>query len=232
MPNNHIYGFRWFRSIGGADTPQHFTLPIASAYAPNTGADGAGGTACNLNIGDPVQLIDDGTLRLVQPGAATTTAVLDDATFGIVVNFARVKIDGAVRPNSFYPSGTTYLGGITGAEATLVTVVPVKDNIFEVDCGAAPGATLDTQDEWAAAVGAGAHFTYAPVTVGRGAPRANPVLNMATIDSTTGIRQLRILGLSKLGDTQDYAAAAVRMQVMFIAAQLSGHAPQTADIET
>lgn len=232
MANQHNYGFRWFRSIHGGDTPQCFTLPIASGYAPNTGADGSGGTAVNLNIGDPVQILDDGTVRLVQPGAATTAAVLDDATFGIVAGFPRVKSNGAVKPESFYTSGTTYSGGIAGAEATLCTIIPVLGNIFEVDCGAAPGTSFDTAAEWAGAVGAQVHFTYSVLTAGRGQPKANPLLDMSSINSTTGIRQLRIVGMSKLGDTQEFDGASVRMQVMFNAVQLSGYTPQTADIET
>ena len=231
MANQHNYGFRFFRSLSGSDTPQILTVPIASAYAPNTGVDGAGGTACNLNIGDPVQFIDGGTVRLVQPGQATTSAVLDDATFGVVVGFARVKIAGACRPSSFYTSGTTYTGGITGAEATLVSVIPVKDNIFEIDTGAAPGTSFDTADEYAAAVGKGAHFTYSVLTSGNGQPKANPLVS-TTFDSTTGIRQLRVIGLSKLGDTQDFTSANVRLQVIFNAVQLAGYTPQTADIET
>jgi hypothetical protein len=231
MPNQHNYGFRFFRSLSGSDTPQIFTLPIASGYAPNTGVDGAGGTAVNLNVGDPVQLIDGGTLRLVQPGQATTTAVLDDATFGVVVGFARVFVNGGIRPNSYYPSGTTYTGGIGGQNATLVSVIPVKDNIFEIDAGAAPGTSFDDQSEWAGAVGKGAHFTYSVLTSGIGQPKANPLIS-TTFDSTTGVRQLRVVGLSKLGDTQDYTAANVRLQVMFNAVQLSGYTPQTADIET
>ena len=231
--NQHFYGFRFFRSLSGTDTPQVFTVPIASAYAPNTGVDGSGGTSVNLNIGDPVQFVDGGTVRLVQPGQATTSAVLDDATFGIIVGFPRVKLDGACKPSSYYPTGTTYNGGIAGAEATLVSVVPVKDNIFEVDLGTAPGSSYDTAAEYAATVGKGAHFTYSVITSGvRGAPKANPLLTFAAIDSTTGFRQLRIVGMSKLGDTQDFTGNAVRMQVMFNAAQLAGYIPQTADIET
>lgn len=231
MANQHFYGFRWFRSLSGADTPQIFTVPIASTYAPNTGADGSGGTACNLNIGDPVQFIDGGTVRLVQPGAATTSAVLDDATFGIVAGFPRVKITGACRPNGHYPSGTTYSGGIGGPEATLVTVIPVKDNVFEIDASTAPGTSFDDQSEWMGAVGKGAHFTYSVLTSGIGQPKANPLL-VPTFDSTTGIRQLRVVGVSKLGDTQDYTATNVRLQVIFNAVQLAGYTPQTADIET
>lgn len=231
MANQHNYGFRWFRSLSGNDTPQIFTVPIASGYAPNTGVDGAGGTACNLNVGDPVQFIDGGTVRLVQPGQATTSAVLDDATFGVVVGFARVKISGAVRPSGFYTSGTTYSGGIGGAESTLVSVIPVKDNIFEIDAGAAPGTSFDDQGEWMGAVGKGAHFTYSVLTSGIGQPKANPLIS-TTFDSTTGIRQLRVVGVSKLGEAQDYTSANVRLQVVFNAVQLSGYTPQTADIET
>lgn len=230
MPNQHNYGFRWYRSLSGADTPQVFTVPIASTYAPNTGVDGSGGTAVNLNIGDPVQFIDGGTVRLVQPGQATTTAVLDDNTFGVVVGFARVKISGAVRPNGFYPSGTVYTGGIGGQEATLVSVIPVKNNIFEIDAGAAPGTSFDDQSEWLGAVGKGAHFTYSVLTSGIGQPKANPLIS-TTFDSTTGVRQLRVVGVSKLGDTQDYAAANVRLQVIFNAVQLTA-AGVASDIET
>lgn len=231
MANQHFYGFRWFRSLSGNDTPQIFTLPIASGYAPNTGVDGAGGTSVNLNIGDPVQFVDGGTLRLVQPGQATTSAVLDDATFGIVAGFARVKLAGGVRPNGYYPTGTTYSGGIGGNESTLVTVIPVKDNIFEIDAGAAPGASFDDQSEWMGAGAKGAHFTYSVLTSGIGQPKANPLIS-TTFDSTTGIRQLRVIGVSKLADTQDYTAANVRLQVIFNAVQLAGYTPQTADIET
>jgi hypothetical protein len=114
-----------------------------------------------------------------------------------------------------------------------VSVLPVKDNIFEVDLGTAPGSSYDTAAEYAATVGKGAHFTYSVISSGvRGAPKANPLLTFAAIDSTTGFRQLRIVGMSKLGDTQDFTGNAVRMQVMFNAVQLAGYIPQTADIET
>lgn len=232
MPNQHNYGFRWVRHISGSETPQIITAPIASGYSPNTGVDGAGGTAVNLNIGDPVQYIDGGTVRLVQPGQATTSLVLDDCTFGVVVGFPRVKIFGAVRPNGFLTGGTTYSGGIDGPEATLVSIIPVHNSIFEIDISAtAPGSSFDTMAEYMAAVAKGAHFTYSVLTAGIGQPKANPILS-TTFDSTTGVRQLRVLGVSKLGDTQDYASGSVRMQVMFHQVQLGPTSPATMDIET
>lgn len=230
MANQHSYGFRWVRSLHGVETPQIMTLPIASGYAPNTGTDGSGGTACNLNIGDPVQFIDGGTVRLVQPGAGGTTDVLDNKTFGIVAGFPRVKISGAVRPNGFYTSGTTFSGGRGGPEETLVSVIPVLGNIFEVDIGAAPGASFDTLGEFMAAVPKQVDITYSVLTSGIGQPKANPLASM-TVNSTTGIFQLIVLGVGKLGDAQDYTSANVRLQVMFNSVQL-GAAAFAADIET
>jgi hypothetical protein len=230
MANNHIYGFRWVRSLSGSSTPQVITKPIASAYQPNTGTDGTGGTNVNLNIGDPVQFQDGGVLRLTPPGLGGTTDVLDEKTFGIVAGFPRVVIGGGRRPNGFYVGGTTYAGGIGGQDATLCAVIPVKDNIFEVSIGAAPGATFDTMGEFMAAVPKQVDITYSVLTSGIGQPKANPLAGM-TVNNTTGRNQLIILGLAHINDAQDFALANVRLEVMFNAVQL-GPVTIAADIET
>lgn len=213
MPNPHIYGFRFHRSFSGADTPQIFTYPIASAYAPNTGDDGAGGTACNLNIGDPVQLLNDGTVRLAQPGQATGGTDIDDRVFGIVAGFPRVRISGAQRPNGFLTSGTTYTGD---DQQTLVSIIPVHDNIFEIDTATAGGASLDSKSEWQGTIGGVAQFSYTVLTSGIGAPKANPMLVNAGISHAADVvDQLRIVGLGKRFDTLDPTLANVTLQVIF-----------------
>jgi hypothetical protein len=218
MANNHIYGFRYKRSISGNETPQTMVRPIASGYAPNTGADGAGGTAVNLNIGDPIQLLADGTVRLVQPGQAVDGSDIDDRTFGVVVGFPRVLVGGYPRPNGFYTSGTaTAVGSDT---TTLCKFIPVEGNIFEIDCDAAGGAGLDTKAEWEAVVGSEANFVYSVLTSGAGQPKANPLLDTSDISEGAQVQQLRIVDLGKGFDQQDPALVHVTLQVIFNMSQI------------
>lgn len=216
MANPHHYGFRFARSFDGNETPQTITKPIASGYAPDTGADGAGGTACNLNIGDPVQLLNDGTVRLAQPGQAATGADIDDRVYGIVAGFPRVMVGGAPRPNGFYTSGTTYTGD---DQQTLCKIIPVHNNIFTICCDAAGGASLDTKAEWQSLVGT-ANFVYSVLTSGAGQPKANPMLDISDYNETTETNQLRIVGLSKRFDSLDPALTDVEVEVIFNLQQL------------
>lgn len=212
MANPHHYGFRFARSFDGNETPQTITKPIASGYAPNTGADGAGGTACNLNIGDPVQLLNNGTVRLAQPGQAADGTDIDDRVYGIVAGFPRVMIGGAPRPNGFYTSGTTYTGD---DQQTLCTIIPVHNNIFTICCDAAGGSSLDTKAEWQSLIGT-ANFVYSVLTSGAGQPKANPMLDTSDIsEAADEVNQLRIIGLSKRFDTLDPALTDVELEVIF-----------------
>jgi hypothetical protein len=213
VANPHHYGFRFARSFDGNETPQTIEKPIASAYAPNTGDDGAGGTACNLNIGDPVQLLNNGTVRLVQPGTTAAGTDIESRTFGIVAGFPRVMIGGAPRPNGFYPSGTAYTGD---DQQTLCKIIPVHNNIFTVMCDAAGGGSLDTKAEWQAVVGSTANFVYSALTSGAGQPKANPMLDTSDIsEAVNEINQLRIIGLSKRFDSLDPALTDVELEVIF-----------------
>jgi hypothetical protein len=227
MANQHRYGFHYVGTISGGDCPEPITLPISSAYAPNTGAAGASGTEVNLNIGDPVQIAnysapstaESGTVWLAQPGQGTSALLLEDQVFGIVAGFPRVKIAGACRPNAFYTNGTTYTGDIASAEATLVKVIPVANCVFEIDVLTAGGASFNTAAEYMALVSKQAHFLYTPLTSGGGQPKANPGLDLSTVTATLG-RQLTVLGVSRLGDAQDYESAFVRLRVKFNTVQL------------
>jgi hypothetical protein len=219
MANTHRYGFRFARSISGNETPQIFTYPIATAYAPVT-VFGAG-TACNLNIGDPVRLLEDGTIALVQAGQDVSGANSDsdDYAFGVIVGFPRVIVAGSPRPGSFYTSATAYTGGIGSDTAPLVSVIPVAGNIFEIDAAAAPSpATLAGALTY---TGMSATLTYTVLSTGIGQPKANPLLDLSTA-AAGGANQLQLLvmGLGKAGYTQDFTAANVTFQVMWNAPQL------------
>jgi hypothetical protein len=226
MANTHRYGIRFVRSISGNDTPQVFTFPIATAYAPVT-IIGAG-TSVNLNIGDPVRLFEDGTLGLVQAGqdVSGANADSDDYAFGVIVGFPRVIVGGFPRPGSFYTTGTTYTGGISSDNAPLVSVIPVEGNIFEIDSAAAPSPA--TQAGAMALVGMTATITYSVLTTGNGQPKANPLIDLSTAAAGGANQlQLQILGLGKAAYTQDFTSANVTFQVMFGAKQLQA-APDAA----
>jgi len=224
LANNHRYGIRFVRSISGNDTPQIFTFPIATAYAPTT-VVGAG-TSVNLNIGDPVKLLEDGTIGLVQTGqdSAGANTDSDDFAFGIIVGFPRVIVGGYPRPGSFYTTGTTYTGGIGSDSAPLVSVIPVAGNIFEIDANAVVGA--GTKGACLAVVGQTARIAYSVLSTGNGQPKANPLLNVADF-AAGGANQLQlaVLGLGKAGDAMDFSATNVTFQVQFTALDM----PQQGD---
>ncbi len=220
MANVHRYGFRFARSISGSDTPQIFTFPIASGYQPGT-VNGAG-TNVNLNIGDPVRLIEDGTVQLVQTAQDVTAQDddSDDFVFGVVAGFPRILAGGFPRPGSFFTGGTTYTGGIGGDTAPLVAVIPASGNIFEIDMDAAP--TVQTYSGVLANVGAVATMAYSVLTTGTGQPKANPLLSKTSI-AFAGNNQLQllILGPGKAAFSCDFTAANIPYQVQFNTLQLA-----------
>lgn len=233
MANPHRYGFRFVRSIGGGDTPQIFTFPIASAYQPAT-IIGAG-TSVNLNIGDPVRLLEDGTIALVQTAqdVSGADADSDDYAWGVIVGFPRVIVGGFPRPGSFYTGGTTYTGGISSDSAPLAAVIPVHNNIFEIDADTAP--TVQTLAGAMALVGGVGTMVYSVLTAGTGQPKANPLLDVSTVVSGgTDQLQLLVIGLGKSAYTCDFTSANVPFQVMWQSQQLLPTADAThfgADLE-
>lgn len=211
MANTHVYGFRWKRSlVGGGDTPQVFTSPIASGYAPVT-VFGAG-TSVNLNVGDPIRQLVDGSMIITQAGQATDGSDNGDYTTGIVVGFPRVLVGGFPRPNSFYTSGQTYTGGLGSDSATLVSWIPVEGNVFEIDSAGVIGA--GTKNAALALIGGTSQFSYTVLTSGTGQPKANPLLG-TPVNNSAQINQLRLVGLGKVNDDMDFASAFLTFQVMF-----------------
>lgn len=223
MANTHRYGIRFQRSIHGSETPQIITKPIATGYAPTTVV--GGGTGVNLNIGDPVKLLEDGTVGLVQTGQDSSGANTDsdDFVFGVVAGFPRVLVNSAPEPGSYYASGTTYSGGIGSDTAPLVAIIPAAGNIFEIDTNAVVGA--GTKAAALAVVGQSARIAYSVLTSGKGQPKANPLLAVADL-AAGGANQLQmtILDLGKLGDAMDFASSGITFQVQFNALDMAQQA--------
>lgn len=218
MANTHRYGFRFVRNLWGGDTPECETLPIASGYQPNTGTPN---TNVNLNIGDPVSKLESGAVQLCTPGSGDATTT--ERVYGIVVGFPQILINGAKRPNAFYPGGTVYGSGLTPYTLqTLVKVIPVVGREFEIDSAAAGGSSLDTYEELQALVGAVASFSYSPINTTSANPKANPLLDLTSAsDTNTSTQQVRIQGLGRLDDKQDLTATNVSFRVVFNAVQES-----------
>lgn len=231
MANPHRYGFRFVRSFSGNDTPQIITLPIASGYQPGT--VNGGGTNVNINIGDPVRLVEDGTVQLVQTAqdVSAQNDDSDDFCYGIVVGFPRVIVGGSPRPGSFYTGGTTYTGGIGGDTAPLVSIIPAEGNIFELDLDAAP--TVQSLSGLMALVGGVATMAYSVLTTGTGQPKANPLISKSSIVFASANQlQLQIVGVGKAAYAGDFTAANLPLQVRWNTLQMAIPTAEVTDNST
>lgn len=218
MANTHRYGFRLVRNLWGGDTPEPETLPIASGYQPNTGTPN---TNVNLNIGDPVSKLESGAVQLCTPGsgAATTT----ERCYGIVAGIVQVLINGAIKPFAYYPGGTVYGSGLAPYNLqTLVKVIPVVGREWEIDTAAAGGTSFDSYEEFQAVFGGVGVWTYTPINTTSVNPKANPMFDVTSIsEADASTQQLRIQGIGRINDNQDFTLANVALRVVFNAVQES-----------
>jgi hypothetical protein len=211
MANPHTYGFRLRKNRWGGDVPEIETGFLASGYQPNNGA-----VDCNLNIGDPVQRLDSGAFQLVPAGSGDTDAA-NERVYGIVAGFPQVLINGAVRPNAFYPGATAY--GSNLQNQTLVSVIPVEGCVWELDT-ATTSSSFDTKAEFQAVIGAVARIVYSALGTGTANVKANPLLELSFAESTA-VRQLRVVALGSRFEQCDLTLASVPLQVVFNQVQAS-----------
>lgn len=115
MANTAIGGFRWVKSRDGNKTAPVELRTVASAY----------GTG--VFRGDPVKLVDDGTIAVCAAG---------DAIYGIADGVEQYRLNGVngVKGN-YLPASTTYSGApvVTNPAASVVRVIPARGQIFEGD---------------------------------------------------------------------------------------------------
>lgn len=215
MPNTHRYGLRFLKNRWGGETPEPEVLRIASTYAPSNGA-----VTCNLNIGDVIYKDDSGNAVLLAPGSTTTADdQVTQRAYGVVVGFPQILIGGAVRPNSFYPTGTAYTNY---DQRTLVKVIPVESAVWEIDTNAAGGGSRDSRAEFENVVGGAAHIVYSALGTGTANVKANPLFDIANItQAVAAFRQLRVLGVGRLSDNIDFETTNVPLQVVFNLVQTS-----------
>lgn len=118
--NTSLYGFRWVKAqTGELYGPPLERRRVASAYQAAPSA-----TNVDLNAGDPIKYVSDGTIALCAAG---------DATYGIIAGFGPVDFTGSTFSafNKKLPGGTT---GTVGSEQEIwAYVIPVAGQVFEVD---------------------------------------------------------------------------------------------------
>lgn len=204
--NTHRYGFRWVGSLDGACYPKPVEFLVASAYAATVSA-----TNVDLNVGDPVQMVSDGTVALATGAGSPSTL------WGVIVSFSNVKIGLPLAGRKFsrLPNGTTYT---LETDASKALVVPFGRNIWEVDCDDKTTAT--TLAAYRALIGENADLSYTLDTTDASRPKANPMLDISTHASTT--KDFRILDLSKTALNQDFSGSYVKVRVIV---NESGEAP-------
>jgi hypothetical protein len=174
--NVALYGFSWIGSRTGSGEPVIRYFPVATAYqwAP-------GGVSVDLNIGDPVKKVNDGTVAGVAAG---------DATFGIVMTIAAYW-DGAkmARANRL-PGGTAY--GSVLERQSFVGIAFAADNYFEVIVN--DNTTATTQAAYTAFIGENVDVSINQVS---GSLYATPKLNISGHEVGGATKVWRIEGLSK-----------------------------------
>ncbi len=177
MANNAFqYGFRWHSNRNGGDTkPQPERVRVASGYdaAP-------GGVHCNLQPGDLVKKVSDGTVEL---------AVAGDAFYG-VIDYIGPYYDsgvGAMVYNNVLPYANGVYGSNYEREST-VFIIPAAGQIFRAMADDASTAT--TYAAYRALIGENADMINDAVT-----PSARPLLDISTHE--TGTRQWRIVDIGR-----------------------------------
>jgi hypothetical protein len=189
--NPALYGFRWVESRTGSAYPSLERFPVASAYqaAP-------GGVNVDLNIGDPVKKVNDGTVALCAAG---------DACFGIVAGVAPYYDGTKMARANRLPGGTTY--GTNLERQSFVFLILAADNIFEAVCDDA--VTFTTQATYTAAIGENVDITINQVSADT---HAYPKLDISTHETGGATKVWRIVGLSKKNNV-DFTGANVPLLV-------------------
>lgn len=202
MANNvHRYGVRFYKSGTGSGIPSPDEYVIASSYTANVG-----GADVDMNIGDPVELLADGTVRLAADGAVDPGQFL-----GVIVGFSNVKdpvFTGTGRPSSFLTRGTTWA---TKATQSRALVIPFSNHIWEMDVSA-NGTSSDTETEYLATIGNAFPLTYSADTTNADRPKANPLLDFTTVTNTAS-DHFMVWGISKTMFNVDFTGNFVKMLV-------------------
>jgi hypothetical protein len=195
MDNIAIYGFRPFVGRYSADAPivEKF---VATAYQAAPGA-----VNVDLNIGDPVIRVSDGSVAIAVAGAT-------NPVHGVIVGVPRIWDAGlgAVRPSDKVPGGTAWT---SIDRQTRVLVRLAMGTLWEVDVDDAVTAT--TLAAYQAFIGENVNIIYsASATTGKASPKVD-----ISLHATTNTFQCNIVDVSPSQNNQDFAGGNVKLIVQF-----------------
>jgi hypothetical protein len=195
MDNVAIYGFRPYQGRYSADAP------IVPKFVATTYQAAPGAVNVDLNIGDPVIRVSDGSVAIAVAGAT-------NPVYGIIVGVPRVWDAGlgAVRPSDRVPGGTAWT---SIDRQTQVLVRLAQGTLWEVDVDDAVSAT--TLAGYQAFIGENVNIIYsASATTGKASPKVD-----ISGHATTNTFQCNIVDVSPSLMNQDFAGANVKLIVQF-----------------
>lgn len=198
MANTTNYGFRWVRSLSGAMTPP---APVRMRLASGLVTTVGGAGTFDLNVGDPVTQLATGYASVAIGSEGT-----HDLIFGVICGFGYIYNGTRMAPTPYFPSG----GGVYGTNyerMSWVYVIPVKDQVFEVD--ADEGSSISTYANWIGAVGENADHVLTGATSGA----VTPLLDIST-HNTTAALGWRILDISNERIDNDPTLTRTKVQVV------------------
>lgn len=205
--NQHRYGFRWSIGVNGSSMPQPLEHFVADAYQGQN--DGAG-YSVDLNVGDPIKLVSDGSVALANNG---------DVIYGIMVGVSNVYDPGQLqaRPGSFVPGGST--GGGNLSLQTRIMVIPAHWGFWEID--ADDNSTFTTEAAYKAVYGQNLDFVCPGDNTISGRPKADPKIDIST-HATTNTLSWRFMYLAKSLWNKDYSGLNVKLIVALNKSNFAG----------
>lgn len=200
--NTHQYGFRLFKWLGEGSQPDIHYHIVATAF---TAQDDGTGFTVDLNIGDPVEMVDDGTVNLANGG---------DLVYGIIVSVEPYWDGSAMKPTDYLPTATAW--GTNYERASRVGVVLVNQAIWECDFDSTSQPT--TRAGWETLI----HNNFPHVCPGDSSTKkAEPYIDVSAAATTAGL-EWRCIGLSPSLHNKDLAGANVKGLFMANASQVAG----------
>ena len=212
MANRYKYGYRWNRGFNGeVACPRGERRAIASGY------QGAiqGGSNVDLNVGDVVKILADGTIAIAEGSEITSYnpgTVDTDDPIGVIIGFEEYFDGQVMQPTNRLPGGTVY--GTNEDRRSYAFVVPVNAGIWSVAIDTA-AAAHDTKAEYLNLIGLNVDFVNSndrKVGQASATNAATPELDISTaaVGVTIGFR---IYNLDLAQDNTDYAGASYRLLV-------------------
>lgn len=193
MANANKYGFRWVSSLQGASPPDVIPMRVASGYQAAPGA-----VNVDLNVGDPVIMVSDGTVALAAAG---------NATFGVIAGIKPYwnATKSRLEFGTSLPGGTTYTG--TEEQVSTVNVIPVAGQIFEAV--ADDGTTAILKATFITYIGENVDITINQVS---GSRLASPKIDIST-HATSNALVWRIVDVGR-GPDADFTVTNAPLLVM------------------